>query len=309
MAVGDIISQSRYNELQGKISALLGVGSGDKGYNNTVSSNPVAEGNEVLVSDMNNLYTDFEKVYIHINNTAPVTINTVTTSLEIEDSLYNAYEILIVELENDRFVLNGNQADIESGGVNSVRDGATSPWGGTSQPQSVNHTIKISFSSQEWCGNTFVQLNNRAQFEIDFRSYFETNADKKIVLKKNILENDLWNLLRINPKKLPTGNFNSIPSFEFLALNHQKIAAYQANASLKEEGDFITYSIYYPSLKRELIIKATKEFPFTIESWKETFTKNGKENTSEATKIKTIQTAYWNKKRVTDTKERTLLGL
>lgn len=169
--------------------------------------------------------------------------------------------------------------------------------------------IKISFSSQEWCGNTFVQLNNRAQFEIDFRSYFETNADKKIVLKKNILENDLWNLLRINPKKLPTGNFNSIPSFEFLALNHQKIAAYQANASLKEEGDFITYSIYYPSLKRELIIKATKEFPFTIESWKETFTKNGKENTSEATKIKTIQTAYWNKKRVTDTKERTLLGL
>ncbi|MBT6081975.1 MAG: septum formation inhibitor Maf, partial [Polaribacter sp.] len=169
--------------------------------------------------------------------------------------------------------------------------------------------IKITFSSQEWCGNTFVQLNNRAQFEIDFRSYFETNADKKIVLKKNILENDLWNLLRINPKKLPTGNFNSIPSFEFLALNHQKIAAYEANASLKEEGDFITYSIYYPSLKRELIIKATKEFPFTIESWKETFTKNGKENTSEATKIKTIQTAYWKKKRVTDTKERTLLGL
>ncbi len=169
--------------------------------------------------------------------------------------------------------------------------------------------IKISFSAQEWCGNTFVQLNNRAQFEIDFRSYFETNADKKIVLKKNILENDLWNLLRINPKKLPTGNFNSIPSFEFLALNHQKIAAYQANASLKEEGDFITYSIYYPSLKRELIIKATKEFPFTIENWKETFTKNGKENTSEATKIKTIQAAYWNKKRVTDTKERMLLGL
>ena len=129
------------------------------------------------------------------------------------------------------------------------------------------------------------------------------------MLTKNILENDLWNLLRINPKKLPTGNFNSIPSFEFLALNHQKIAAYQANASLKEEGDFITYSIYYPSLKRELTIKATKKFPFTIENWKETFTKNGKENTSEATKIKTIQTAYWNKKRVTDTKERTLLGL
>jgi len=147
MAVNDIISQSRYNELQGKISALLGVGSGDKGYNNTVTSNPVAEGNEVLVSDMNTLFADFEKVYVHINNTTPVTINTVTTSNEIEDALYSAYEILIVELQDDRFILNGNQADIESGGVNSVRDGATSPWGGTSQPQAVNHTVQISFSS------------------------------------------------------------------------------------------------------------------------------------------------------------------
>ena len=174
---------------------------------------------------------------------------------------------------------------------------------------SSQKAIKISFSSQEWCGNTFVQLNNRAQFEIDFRSYFEKNADKKLLLNKNILENELWNLLRINPKKLPIGNMDIIPSFEFLALNHQKIKAYKAKATLKEDGQYIMYSVYYPTLKREVTIKATKEFPFSIESWTETTSKNGKKLTTEATRIKTILTAYWNKNGQADIEERKSLGL
>ena len=173
----------------------------------------------------------------------------------------------------------------------------------------LQKAIKISFSSQEWCGNTFVQLNNKAQFEIDFRSYFETNADKKIILAKNILENELWNLLRINPEKLPIGNIDIIPSFEYLALNHQKMKAYKAKANLKEENGFIIYSIYYPTLERKLTIKTTKDFPYTIESWRETTSKNGKKSTTEATKIKTILTAYWSKNGVADTKERKALGL
>lgn len=173
----------------------------------------------------------------------------------------------------------------------------------------LQKAIKISFSSQEWCGNTFVQLNNKAQFEIDFRSYFETNADKKIILAKNILENELWNLLRINPKKLPIGNIDIIPSFEYLALNHQKMKAYKAKVNLKEENGFIIYSIYYPTLERKLTIKATKDFPYTIESWRETTSINGKKSTTEATKIKTILTAYWSKNGVADTKERKALGL
>ena len=37
MGVGDIISEARYNQLQGRISSLLGIGSGDKGYNQSVA--------------------------------------------------------------------------------------------------------------------------------------------------------------------------------------------------------------------------------------------------------------------------------
>ncbi|MEE9409214.1 MAG: septum formation inhibitor Maf [Polaribacter sp.] len=169
--------------------------------------------------------------------------------------------------------------------------------------------IKASFSAQEWCGNTFIQLNNKDTFEIDFHSYFESNSDKKVSLKKDPLENDFWNMLRINPYSIKKGRYKVIPSFEFLALNHQKIKAYDAEVNLIEKGKFINFSVYYPTLKRKITIKLIKDFPHTIESWEETYTKRGKKRTTKAEKIKTILSPYWNKNGVKDTKERHELGL
>lgn len=170
-------------------------------------------------------------------------------------------------------------------------------------------TIKISFSSQEWCGNTFMQLNNREKFKIDFFSYFESNADRKVSLEKNALENELWNQLRINPKSIAKGKYKVIPSFEYLALNHQKIKAYDAEVNLIEKGEFINFSVHYPTLKRKLTIKLTKDFPYTIESWEEITTNRGKTLTTKAEKINTIKSAYWTKNGATDTKERKELRL
>jgi hypothetical protein len=180
----------------------------------------------------------------------------------------------------------------------------------TFSPIDLNQqAIKVSFSSQEWCGNTFVQLNNRTNFDIDFHSYFEGDADRKQTLKKNILENELWNQLRISPENLPVGNIDIIPSFEFLALHHKKIKAYKAEASLTKEGNYKVYAIKYTTLKRTLTIKITAAFPYMIESWEETLTKRGKTFTTKAKKIKTIQSAYWRKNGVGNTEERKELGL
>jgi hypothetical protein len=168
--------------------------------------------------------------------------------------------------------------------------------------------LKISFSAQEWCGNTFVQLNNKDNFQIDFHSYFETNSDKTIILKKAILENEVWNQIRISPKKLPLGKLQIIPSFEYLALNHKKIQAYEAVASLQEKENFISYTITYPTLERTLSIKTSKEFPYYIESWEETSISRGKTLTTKAIKIKTILSAYWRKNGVADVEERNQLS-
>ena len=169
--------------------------------------------------------------------------------------------------------------------------------------------LKISFSAQEWCGNTFIQLNNRKKFEIDFHSYFQSDADRKQSLEKKILENELWNQLRISPETMPTGNLKIIPSFEFLALQHKEIKSYAAVASFKDAGNFKIYSLNYPELNRILAIKISKEFPYYIQSWTETLTKRGKTTTTQGEKINTIRSAYWTKNGLKNTAERKELGL
>ncbi|MDO5968214.1 septum formation inhibitor Maf [Flavivirga aquimarina] len=166
----------------------------------------------------------------------------------------------------------------------------------TFYPVSNNkHAIKISSSMQEWCGHVYSQLNNKEQFEIMSHSYFEGEADKRFNLDKAILENELWTQLRIDPKSLPTGDLEIIPSFEYNRLRHLPIKAYKAKASLMNGS----YTLHYPNLNRTLVINFTPNFPFDILGWEETF-KSGfgpkaKELTTKATKLKTIKSAYWRK--------------
>ena len=74
------------------------------------------------------------------------------------------------------------------------------------------HALKLTTSSQEWCGQTFLQLNNQSQtYEVDARSYFESEGDEHLSLAKAWLEDELWTRLRINPASLPVGNLSMIP--------------------------------------------------------------------------------------------------
>jgi len=159
------------------------------------------------------------------------------------------------------------------------------------------HAIKISSSVQEWCGHVYAQLNNKEEFEYEAHSYFEGEADQEFKMEKNILENELWNKLRINPNGLPQGELEVIPSFEYTRVAHKKIKAYKASASLTEKDGISSYSITYPELDRTLTINFSTAFPHTIESWTDEFKSgygaNAKMLISRATKIRRIKTPYW----------------
>ena len=153
------------------------------------------------------------------------------------------------------------------------------------------HAIKISSSVQEWCGQTYTQLNNRDGFEINSHSYFQGEADKNFQLEKTILENELWTQLRIDPKQLPTGSLEIIPSFEFISLKHIELKPYSAKAELTSNS----YTISYPELNRTLTINFNNSAPFEILSWTETFKSGSEALTTTATKLATIKSPYWNK--------------
>ncbi|MGY3793166.1 septum formation inhibitor Maf [Aquimarina sp. 433] len=170
----------------------------------------------------------------------------------------------------------------------------------TFYPVSDNkHAIKVSSSMQEWCGHVYAQINNKENYEITSHSYFQGEADQNFTLDKDILENELWTKIRIDPENLPTGDIKVIPSLEYCRLKHKEIKAYNAKATITKEGNYSNYSLEYPELKRKLNITFSTSFPYEIESWTETFTSgfgpNTKELVTTATKLKSIKSAYWGK--------------
>ena len=173
----------------------------------------------------------------------------------------------------------------------------------------TDHALKVSASIQEWCGQVYTQLNNRSKFEIMSHSYFETEADESFKIDKEILENELWTKLRINPNALPTGDMEIIPSLEFIRLKHIILKAYKATAKLSEGS----YKIHYPEINRSLTIDFNPEFPYDIRSWEETYSSgfgsSAQVLTTKAVKIKTIKSAYWNKNKNSDAQLRKKLEL
>jgi hypothetical protein len=178
---------------------------------------------------------------------------------------------------------------------------------------SERHALKVSNSIQEWCGHVYAQLNNKKQFEITTHSYFEGEADQDMKLPKTWLENELWNLIRIDPKELPTGKAEIIPSFDYLRLGHKDLKAYTAILTLEQSETMQVYTILYPDLKRSLTIYFENKFPFSIEKWEETyvsgFRQGAKALTTTATKMKRIKTAYWSQNKNSDIVIRDELGL
>jgi hypothetical protein len=156
-------------------------------------------------------------------------------------------------------------------------------------------------------------LNNRAAFEYEAHSYFEGEADQEFKIEKNILENELWNKLRINPAGLPQGELKVIPSLEYLQVAHKELKAYQAIATLSEKDEISSYSITYPELDRTLTINFNTSFPHSIEGWSDEFKSgfgpNAKLLSSSATKIKSLKTPYWQQNRNKDLFLREKLGL
>lgn len=176
------------------------------------------------------------------------------------------------------------------------------------------HALKITTSVQEWCGHAFLQLNNKnGKYKVNSYSYFESEGDQKMEIKENVLEDEIWSKIRLNPNLLPTGTIEMIPSSFYIRLMHKPLKSYTAEASIEKKAKVNVYTIYYPELDREIKISYTNVFPYTIEGWEETYTSgwgNGaKKLITKSTKMTTIKSAYWNKHNVKDVELRKELKL
>lgn len=132
-------------------------------------------------------------------------------------------------------------------------------------------TLKVTSSTQEWCGQTFAQLNRRSgRYHASLRSYFEAEGDRELDFPHAWLEDELWTRIRLAPDTLPVGSVEIVPGLHYARLWHKDVRPEKARASLRSEGNRNVYTIDYGALDRKLVIRFEKAFPFKIVGFEET---------------------------------------
>ena len=178
--------------------------------------------------------------------------------------------------------------------------------------------FKITTSSQEWCGHTFMQLNlEEESFRLRGFSYFESEGDVDLSVPDVLVEDELWTRIRLNPAALPTGEMDVLPSTFYLRLRHRGASPKTAELSLASvsNSDFastphMNYRIDYGD--RALIIYFEEQFPHEILGWEESYLSGfgtPEKLTTKAKRINTIKSAYWGKNSNRDRVLRKELGL
>jgi hypothetical protein len=175
-------------------------------------------------------------------------------------------------------------------------------------------TLKVTSSTQEWCGVTYTQLNRQNdEYHALLHSYFQDEGDQDIRVRPEWLEDEIWTRIRIAPETLPDGNVQMLPGLQALRFMHQPIKPQKATASLNSSGKNNVYTIDYPDLKRRVVIEFEKQFPFAITQWEETapggFSLDSPPLTTKAVKTNTLMLDYWDHHGEKDSFYRQKLGL
>ncbi|MGY6522784.1 MAG: hypothetical protein ACXIUD_13705 [Mongoliitalea sp.] len=163
--------------------------------------------------------------------------------------------------------------------------------------------IKFTASVQEWCGQTFTQFNHsgKGSYKGKLFSYFEQEGDQSISLN-GLMEDDLWNLLRINPNQIPLGSSKVIPSLFYQRLSHQEFSSEEAFISIKDISERRSQlEVIYAKGFRELRIDFEKSFPYQIMGWEEVNIRgNNQQEVTTARRMAIKTTDYWKLNKVED---------
>lgn len=174
-------------------------------------------------------------------------------------------------------------------------------------------TEKITMGSQDWCGHSFVQVNNKKdRYDIQIRSYFESEGDQDFSVKADLLEDEFFNLIRIDPSLINEGTFKILPSLNYLRLTHRKMEALPATIKKSNlSAGSTTLEISYPSINRTVTIVYESAAPYKILSFEEAYPSmfDKQERSSKAIKNREIHSAYWKLNKATDKVRREELSI
>ena len=156
------------------------------------------------------------------------------------------------------------------------------------------NSLKVTMTSQEWCGHVFSQMNlKKDKYDVSSYSYFEKEGDGQFTTDKILLEDELFNLIRLDPTHIPLGKIKILPGLFFTRLKHENLKPVDATLSKVDEIEATIYVLQF--LNRKFMIHVAKLFPHQILGWEEEFTEGDNTMRTKATLDKTLVTDYWRK--------------
>lgn len=159
--------------------------------------------------------------------------------------------------------------------------------------QASSHTLKTAWTVQDWCGQVFVQTNLEPDGSYRLRqfSYFETEGDTDQSIKPELLEDEIWTALRIDPSRFSKmDEVNVLPSTLYFRFQHKPFKVEKAQIAIDYGEKESVLHLAYTDIPRKLDIRFETAPPYHILGWEET--DSGKLSSKGVLK-KSILSDYW----------------
>jgi|TARA_B100001093_G_scaffold352195_1_gene336635 hypothetical protein len=258
MAVGDIITAARYNIIQARVAAVIGLGSGDEGYGQARTSSTVAVGATITAQDMQNLFTDMTKIRLHQTGSVPAEIavpsvgDTVLDSNSTNKEGYVQYETLSTTAQSARLSAAASQLGLQAG---------TSSSRSSSWSTDINTTFTVTFGGYSVTNGdgTTTTVNGDNHMRVFFNAGGTVNLSGSIGSGNTTINNDWRNLMssvgtvvfgRSTTSNGSTGTnygYVNLPT-GFTTIFNKTASAYSANDYLieaKKNGNVLTFRVTF----------------------------------------------------------------
>jgi hypothetical protein len=149
MPVNDTITQAEYNNIRNKVLGVLGTGTGNSGYGQSLNSSAVALGNRVTINEYANLRFDIINAWVHQAGSVPTAVSVAvgnTVRFSAVDSPITTYDTLADTLITNRFNLGAGQSAVAV----PASSPASRTWTGTGGDywtSSISCTIDVQWPS------------------------------------------------------------------------------------------------------------------------------------------------------------------
>jgi hypothetical protein len=184
-----------YNTIQSKINTVLGIGSADYGYGQTVTSSQVARANRITVAQWNALRNDLIKARNHQTNVDESGLLAIaSTTTRIREADRAAYSLFADTATTNRLAIPpSDQASLTNLQVVT----RTAPWATT-----ISHQVTVTFASED-AGRFFFNTGSSIKFSSSMTGYSAGVS---------LLVNQSWATLLTNMGIISFGAFSTTRS-------------------------------------------------------------------------------------------------